>query len=343
MRVFTYQDYCKYKSAVLANYKQIKEEIIEEKYNVEETDRGKNSVKDVHDKLYRDFFNDSKEFSIFLKQFMQIDIEANKLNPYNNAFITEDYKNRRSDIVYKIEGEQTYILLEHQSSIDYSISYRIFEYYSNILKSTIDLKKAKNKNYKYPVIIPILLYTGNKNWKLSPMIENKEKDNPFKHNILEFRYKFINIYNYEIETLLNAKTMISYLLATDKCKTIEELLNVLEKISEIVTDNEQKQKIQRLIIFIYKDYLKKDKQKELLEKFKERDEVSMKYAWDYVREDMARKEEKVRKEGFVSALQKIVTKMIEKGESIDKIKEYSGFSEKEINKIKEQQKINMSI
>ena len=88
MRVFTYQDYCKYKSAVLANYKQIKEEIIEEKYNVEETDRGKNSVKDVHDKLYRDFFNDSKEFSIFLKQFMQIDIEANKLNPYNNASAT---------------------------------------------------------------------------------------------------------------------------------------------------------------------------------------------------------------------------------------------------------------
>ena len=118
-----------------------------------------NNIHDVHDKLYRELFSNPKEFALFLKEFLSYDISFESLLPYNNAFITEDFKNKRSDIVYKLKEENVYFFLEHQSSIDESMHYRIFEYYSHLLRDTINPAKLKNKNNKMPVIVPILFYT----------------------------------------------------------------------------------------------------------------------------------------------------------------------------------------
>lgn len=153
--------------------------------------------------------------------------------------------------------------------------------------------------------------------------------------------------NYSTQELFDMNSMISYLLATDKCKTRNELLGILEKLSNIVTDNEKKAKIRRLIVYVYKDFIQDDIRDELLKKFEEEDDVNMKYEWDYVREDIARIRAKDRsdgkKEGILEGIRKtaneIISKMLENGESIDKIKLYSGYSKTEIEKIRK--KLNL--
>ena len=347
MFVFTYEHYYMYRHSVLNSYISVKED--NEPYNYSSMNENGiintyHSIKDIHDKLYRDFFNDSFEFSLFLRHFLNINIEPNSLEKYNSAFITEDYKNRRSDIVYKVKNEPIYIFLEHQSSVDYSMSYRIWEYYNLILRDTVDLNKVKNKDYKLPAIIPILLYTGNSKWDFEPDLKSKQYDNPFKKDILDFKYYFVNIFVYSIEELLNINSMVSYLIATDKCKSRNELLDVLEKLSNIANDSNRKNSIRRLIIYIYKDFLDDNERNNLLKKFKEGDDVTMKYAWDYVKEDIAREKarnikegrEEGRKEGLFDALRSVIIKMLENGESIEKIKLYSGYSKEEIEKIREE-------
>ena len=67
------------------------------------------------------------------------------------------------------------------------MSYRILEYELAIMQSAIDLSKIKNKEYKVPLVIPIVLYTGNKKWDAKKHLEkNQEK---FKN----IEIKFINI------------------------------------------------------------------------------------------------------------------------------------------------------
>lgn len=352
MLAFTYQDYCKYKHSVISTYNCVKENDDSPPYTVHSMNNDNinyhYSIKDVHDKLYRDFFNDTMEFSLFLEYFLNINIPYIELSPYNGGFITEDYKNRHSDVVYKINNKPIYILLEHQSSVDYSISYRIFDYYSLILRNTVDMNSIKNKNYELPVIIPILLYTGNRKWDLEPNLKNMQHNNSFRNNILDFRYDYVNIFNYSIEELLNIDSMIAYLLATDKCKKKNELLTVLEKLSHIVTSNSRKHSIKRLIIYIYKDFFDDTIRNELLEKFEKGDDVSMKYAWDYVKEDIKRMRarderkgiKKGRQEGLLEGIRKnayeMISKMLKNGESIDKIKLYSGYSKEEIEKIRKE-------
>ena len=53
--------------------------------------------------------------------------------------------------------------------------YRILEYEIEIMKSAIDIKKVKNKEYKLPLVIPIVLYTGKKKWDAKRYLEESQE------------------------------------------------------------------------------------------------------------------------------------------------------------------------
>ena len=347
MVTFTYSDYLKYKNFLPCT---INETSAPYSYN---------SIHDVHDKLYRDFLNDKVEFSLFLKQFLNIDICPDDLIKYNNTFITEDYKNRHSDIVYKVKNENLYILLEHQSSIDDSMNYRILEYYYYILKDTVNFPILKNRKYKFPMIIPILLYTGNRKWNFVPNIADKQADLNNKNlpsKKLDFEYYFVNINNYSKEDLLNMDSIVAYSMSIDKCKTEEEILDVLYILCNKITNSNKKSFLKKLIIYVYKDFLEDSIKQDLIKNLSKGDDLNMKCAWDYVREDIARNRKKARiiglhegrqegrqkgrqegrQEGIRETAQAFIQKMLENGEDIEKIKLYSGYTLSEINKIKQE-------
>ena len=53
--------------------------------------------------------------------------------------------------------------------------YRILEYEIEIMKSAIDIRKIKNKEYKLPLVIPIVLYTGKKRWDAKRYLEESQE------------------------------------------------------------------------------------------------------------------------------------------------------------------------
>ena len=53
--------------------------------------------------------------------------------------------------------------------------YRILEYEIEIMKSAIDIRKVKNKEYKLPLVIPIVLYTGKKKWNAKRYLEESQE------------------------------------------------------------------------------------------------------------------------------------------------------------------------
>lgn len=343
MAKFTYEDYRKYKHTLFDKVCEEKEEYV---YN---------SIKDTHDKVYRDFLNDKKEFTIFLNQFLNIPIEEKDLIKYNNTFITENYKNRHSDIVYKLKNEEVYIFIEHQSTIDNSINYRILEYYYCILREVIEVKKIKNKNYKFPLIIPILLYTGNKKWDFVPNVREKQLNvvsYDFLNNKMEFEYDFVNINTYKKNELLSKNSMISYIMAIDKCRNNDEVFRILNQIVTKNEDIQRKKYIERLVVYIFKDCLDEKARNEIIERInKGGDDKNMKCSWEYIAEDFmkqkkkmaeqARKEGKVegKLEGIIESMRKLIKNMLENGENIEKIKLYTGLSVKEIKKIEKELKL----
>ncbi len=337
MVVFSYQDYLACKKIIDFNLC-VKEDSSD--YCVSTN----NVVHNIHDAMYRDLLNDKKELCAFFKNFINYDISCNEISKYNTSFITNEYSSRYTDVIYKLQNKPVYILIEHQSYIDYSISYRIFDYYSLILRDTVDKDKLNKKDYKFPLIIPIVFYTGTKNWKLIPNVKEKQYDCECDIGKLDIKYYFINTNNYSIDTLLKMKSYISYAMAIDKCKSTDKLLNVINKLSVILDNNEHKKYTKRIIKYILNAHFDENTTAMLLNKFNERNDVTMKYFWDYIREDDKRRLKKEnlkgklegKLEGQMEYKTKFVKNMLKNGETIEKIRLYTGATRKEIESIRDE-------
>ena len=151
----TYKEYLKY-------------EKIEENQSLmlaEETEEYIYDKNNEHDKVFRDVLSIKEEALSLINKAIKPEKEIKEeIELYNSRFITSKYKERESDIIYKVKNKNIFFIIEHQSTIDYSMPYRMMQYSIEIMRLIINEKENKNKTYKYPQIIPIIIYTGEKEW-----------------------------------------------------------------------------------------------------------------------------------------------------------------------------------
>lgn len=316
----------------------------------------KEVIENKHDKLFKDLFNDKEEVKKFLKYYIRFDIENREIERCNNSYVSSKYKSYEADIVYKVKNENIFFLIEHQSTIDERMPYRILNYCFEIFKEEIDINKARNKQYQYPLIIPMVLYTGEKKWQVERSFSAKIKYSNNEEKYIEMKYELIDINNYEDDELLKNNTAISYAMLIEKSKGKETLIKTLNKISEVSNNNEVNKKLVKIIKYILSPILKEDTE-HVEKKFKLEEELTMKTLQDYFLEEWTKlKEEKLeegrqkgvkegrkegrkegvkegKQQGIKEAMKIIVLNMVKNKVEVEKIKEYTGIEEEEIQKI----------
>ena len=135
MKYITYQDYLNYKK-----YLFLREE--SEEYELKEYPKDKIYAKEKirgidkkHDKMLKKILSNKKEIIKFLKDFLEIqeEIKEEEIEEYPTEFITKDYEEKRSDLLYKLKNEPVYFLIEHQSTKDKKMVERIGKYVEEIM------------------------------------------------------------------------------------------------------------------------------------------------------------------------------------------------------------------
>ena len=166
--------------------------------------------------------------------------------------------------MYKVKDKKVFLLIEHQSKIDYEMPKRILNYEIEIMKTTENHNGTQEKGEEMPIIIPIVIYTGRKKWNVAGYIQDCRK----KLNKLEsFRlgnYYIIDNNTYTDEELLNDKFFISKLMLLERMKTTEELYINLKRIIGKETNEANIEFLENIISFIYKKKLGKSYTKELI-------------------------------------------------------------------------------
>ena len=129
-------------------------------------------------------------------------------------------------------------------------------------------------------------------------------------------------------------------MAIDKCKFTSQLLNIINKLSIILDDNRHKKYMKRIIKYILSVHFDENTTATLLNKFNERNDVTMKYFWDYIREDDQRRLKKEnlkgKREGKREGKLEFIKAMLNNGETIEKIMLYTKFSKDEIEKLRDE-------
>ncbi len=186
----------------------------------------KERIYQVHDKSIRKILLNKKEAVIFINQALRLEntkneIKEEEIELYNNQYVTKIYNNRISDIVYKIKNKNVYFLIEHQLRIDYSMALRIAEYIVAILG--IGSQKRKNKNMIIPLVIPIVLYTGEKEWDAKECITDLEERLDGYGNKEFGRYILFSINKDRKKEVVQMKGILSKIILLDSSKNEEEL------------------------------------------------------------------------------------------------------------------------
>ncbi|QZY53889.1 Rpn family recombination-promoting nuclease/putative transposase [Crassaminicella profunda] len=216
----------------------------------------KDKIKHEHDLGYKEILSHKKTFLEFLRSFVKKDwvklIDEENLILIDKEFILKDFKQEEADIVYKvnIDGKDIifYVLLELQSKVDYRMPIRLLMYMTEIwreeLTNTED-KVKKRKDYRLPVIVPIVLYNGKNKWtaarNFKEILNGYEL---FEENIIDFRYMLFDVNRMKEEELLEIANLVSSIFLLDQDVAIEEILKRLKLIGRILGKKGSKEQIQ---------------------------------------------------------------------------------------------------
>ena len=287
-------------------------------------------INNVHDKIMREALAEKKNAVEIINYALKgkAIVAEDEIEKYNSSYISNEFENSELDVVYKVKNENMFFIIEHQSRKDESMAFRIAGYQYLIIKSVIkDEKSYKNKNYIYPQILPIVVYTGKGKWtsKMSLLgkqikwrgIEAKELSN----------YMVINVNEIKDKKLLENNTTISKIMLMEKAKTEEDFLKTWKEIEQKVEKNQnytedQKEFIGRAVIALLPSIYKGQELEKVLEECKGKGgKINMFAVTERLEKEYIRKLKNAREEGRKEGKNEMfaVTERLEK-EYIRKLK-----------------------
>ena len=232
IEIFTYKEHLLYESFINERVYGLQEEPTTYKMI-------NNKIHNEHDKIFRKILDNRQEAVNFINKTLKLEIKEESLEKYNSSFITNDLINQESDVIYKLKNRNIFFLIEHQTKIDYSMAYRILEYENEIIKSAIDYSKLKQKGYKYPLVISIVLYTGNKKWDAKKYIKEIQENLEGYEEVQFARYNVVDVNEFSNEELLNDKSFLTKAMLIEKSKYKEELIKYLNDIVIKINKNRE--------------------------------------------------------------------------------------------------------
>ena len=347
---FTYYDYLKYK--LFEKMQKAKNTTLQEqKEKYERLEQQENRVNNEHDKVFRKILSDKIEVTKFLNEQLKINLKPEDIEQYNTSYINTLMQNEEADVVYKIKGKNEFFLIEHQSKVDYRMPFRILKYEMAIVESAIDEKECKRKDYLYPRVNAIVLYTGKQKWNVAQTFNETQVTSILEKSIEFAKYIFVDINNYTEEKLLETPSFMTKALLIEKAKDNEQIANYIEKIVEIINKDKEnysdnmKEIFKIMLTQIIKNKIGKEKTDEFLNKLNIGGDENMMAVFETIQQDNKRIYRRGKKDGIVEGIKKgisqgimensiaIAKKLLSRNNSKEEVAEITGLKIEEIEKL----------
>ena len=178
-----------------------------------------------------------------MKNYTNIPLFAN-VNPEDiedvsskyRAFLGVEYESDTIKKVYirKKDGtleREVYVisLIEHKSNVDYDVSMQLIRYMTAIWQEykknrEKEIKNiSKRKDFRYPLIVPIVYYEGTKKWTADIHLRDRiEFSEQMEKYIPDFEYQIIGVNQYTNEELSRKHDEMSLIMLINKIQTPED-------------------------------------------------------------------------------------------------------------------------
>ena len=241
MKFFTYNDYLDYlQDSELMNKIRAREKKVRSDMNAK-------MIKRI-DKLFLELINQEREVTDFLKECITNNsIHINQVNIHKCIFNNLSVKDNRA-VVYKMIDKEIYFVLQYEIEVNFNVGYNVLEFCINIMNEWKE--KEKNVNERYPIIFPIIIYTGKEKWGKS---YNEIRYVKVLKNGMYFAYNIIDSADYSKEELLNKNSLIFNLMLLKKINK-SEIKKVLIQLIKNSKDSKKVLKFQKIFNFVCGDF-----------------------------------------------------------------------------------------
>ena len=279
-----------------------------------------------HDIAHKEFYSHPENVKDLIQGFVALDcvseFDFSTLERDNDSFVEKEKNERHDDIIWRLKWRDrwvyVYILIEFQHKVDKTMPVRIMSYVSLLYQNLLNNKKLNyGKRKKLPVVLPIVLYNGQRNWTAKRNIQDmvEKAPNEMSKYVPKLSYYLIDEIHPEanekdtvFDGLANSVVAIMKLQRTLSSEDFYEFIN---KVKRLIKDENQKLRFETFITFLLR-YLSSAYDKPEYEKVQDLEEVirMVKTFRDYDREN---DKEIFIKEGEKKGKLELLTNMIKKG------------------------------
>ena len=185
----------------------------------------------------------------------------------NRSFIPDNLREQESDIVYSVPFRSEsktdelliYILIEHQSTVDVTMGFRLLFYMTQIWdfqRREWESSNIPKSQWRFRPIIPIVFYTGEQTWQ-TPITLSTVMDLPdiLSEFVPEFSAIFLSVKSTDTATLTKTDHPFGWLLTVlqkEHADKEEIRTALMEAVTHIDTlDEEKTQQWRRAIFYLY--------------------------------------------------------------------------------------------
>ena len=309
--------------------------------NQTETQEGKRQF----DKSYRNIFSDKESFIHFLQKYVQLPwaegIDKDDLTPVDSNFVTKEFGEFESDVIYKHEKKNIffYILLEQQSTPDFSMPFRLLHYTVLLLarefRNANPPKKRTPKDYRLPAVVPIVLYNGKEKW--TPVRTFKEytaNHGEFGDYLIDFKYILFDLNRYNEDEIMTTYKLLDFVFSMDlqhNSKDKEDFHKKLRKLAALqneLTDNDVRAFLAWIINVIFRGKKPHENfEQEVFATFRKGDVEKMTHAFDGLL-DMERNS------AVDERMAEVARKMIKHNKPVEEIMEFTDLTRDKIEELR---------
>ena len=283
-----------------------------------------------HDKFFKESLSNLETAKGFMKNYLPQDLlkllDLDNIMIEKDSFIEKELEEFFSDILYKVnlQGQEAYLyfLFEHKSYPYQKITLQLLKYMVKIW----ELKLKQKEDQKLPLIIPMVIYHGQRKWNIGLKLSDMIEDIPDGLEIYlpDYKYLLYDLSHYSHQDIRGEGELrvfleiLSSFFRDDFEERFKEALLVLEKLRKQEKGIEYFETVIRYIINA-KEGIGVNDLKEMVKNIStERGEEVMTIA------DQLREEVEV----------EIAEKLIKKGMEVKEIEDVTKLSKEKIREIK---------
>ncbi|MBF0435732.1 MAG: Rpn family recombination-promoting nuclease/putative transposase [Magnetococcales bacterium] len=206
----------------------------------------------AHDLGYTKLFSHARMIQDLLVGFVQEDwvtgLDFSTLEKVNTLYVTDDFRKRIDDLVWKIRWQGTerwlfiYAILEPQSTVDDIMAIRN-TLYAMLLYQDLRQSSKILKGQKFPPIVPIVLYNGSSQWTASLDVADLIEESPpgLEAYRPHMRYLLVDEHRCLESDLKSMHNVVAALFRLEKSRRIEDVRQVIHELGTWLRDPEQQE------------------------------------------------------------------------------------------------------